>query len=47
MTARVLKVNDEKMCVEFSKGGQSDAMLFYQEFSKIKELMDEYANTAY
>ncbi|MFS8160643.1 MAG: hypothetical protein ACMG6E_10670 [Candidatus Roizmanbacteria bacterium] len=43
----MLKVDDKKVCVEFSKTGNYDSLKFFEEFNKIKEYMDDYNNATY
>ncbi len=45
--ANIMKVDENKVCVEFSKGGDYDSMKFYEEYAKIKEYMDDYNNATY
>ena len=46
VTFRVLKVDEAKVCVEFSKNGTADSMLFYHQFKQIKDYMGDFANAA-
>lgn len=47
ITAKILKVDEDKVCVEFNKNGCCDSLKFYDEFNKIKEYMDDYNNATY
>lgn len=47
VTARILKVGDGKVCIEFAKSGECNSMQFYDEFSKIRDYMDDYNNATY
>jgi hypothetical protein len=42
--ANILKVDDNKVCVEFSKAGNYDSLLFFKEFNNIREYLDDYNN---
>jgi len=46
MTLRILKVEEKKNCVEFSKAGIADSLLFYHQYNQIKEYMEDFANAA-
>jgi hypothetical protein len=47
ISGRILKVNDDKVCIEFKKSGGCDSMQFFNQFNKIKEYMDDYNNSAF
>jgi len=47
LVSRILKVDDEKVCMEFSKTGCCDSLLFFDQFNKIKEYMGDYINATY
>jgi len=47
LTIRILKVDQEKVCMEFNKSGTADSMLFYHQFKQVKEYMADYANAAF
>jgi len=44
---RILKVDNEKVCVEFTKGKHGGKMHFFDEFNKIKEFYGEMADATY
>lgn len=44
---RILKVDDKRNCVEFSKSGAGDSLLFFHQYNRIKEFMGDFANAAY
>jgi len=46
MTVKVLKVDHEKVCLEFSRTG-GDQLIFFSEFSKIKEYYGDLINATY
>lgn len=47
ITAKILKVDDEKVCFEFSKTGGTDSLVFFEHFNKIKEYFGDYANATF
>ena len=47
MNAKILKVDDSKVCVEFSKVSGTDSIKFYEKFNNIKEYLGEFINATY
>jgi ATP-dependent protease HslVU (ClpYQ) peptidase subunit len=46
ITAKILKVSDEKVCVEFNKSS-GDSLSFFDQFNKIKEYFGDQANATF
>ena len=44
---RILKVDETRNCVEFCKSGAGDSLLFFHQFNRIKEFMDDFANASF
>jgi len=47
LVAKILKVDDAKVCMEFAKTGETDSLKFFEKYSIIKEFMGEYINATY
>ena len=47
ISAKILKVEDEKFCVEFNKGATGDVFEFYGRFNEIRSFMSDFENATY
>jgi hypothetical protein len=46
MTIEILKVDDKKVCVDFTKT-DGDALVFYKEFGNLKDYLGDIADATY
>jgi hypothetical protein len=46
MTIEILKVDDKKVCIDFTKA-DGDSLVFYKEFGNIKDYVGEIADATY